>query len=274
GHFMAQYYYFNESGEKVGPVRGRDIQSLAAQGVITPETMIELPDGTSFPARKVKRLTFSPANAPPQSAIPTMVPPPFPFTPLNSTDNPFSLPIPSDNPFTLQASHKVAPDTPAPVPGTHGSRGGIPKPLLIGGIAVCLLVIVVSFSVFSVWMKAKPQQEEEIELSGLVGLLRAERKGTVVEKKARSVVVTIDTFTNDRRSAHGAIYEVLVNGEKVASKHSTDGFAVFSVSVPTNNWVRIEGKVLYKNGYGSVMNERTVSSLLEKDQSSVELVLP
>lgn len=56
---MAQYYYYDTNGAKFGPVTGKDITSLAALGLITPETVVEQPDGTAFTAQKVKGLTFA-----------------------------------------------------------------------------------------------------------------------------------------------------------------------------------------------------------------------
>jgi hypothetical protein len=54
---MANWYYYNESGEKI-EVTGGQLKGLAKSGVITPDTMIETEDGKTAPARKVKGLTF------------------------------------------------------------------------------------------------------------------------------------------------------------------------------------------------------------------------
>ena len=38
---MAKWYYYNESGEKVGPITGKEFKQLAQQGTITPDTRVE-----------------------------------------------------------------------------------------------------------------------------------------------------------------------------------------------------------------------------------------
>lgn len=65
------YHYYDETGERVGPVRGSQLLSLAAQGKITPETKVELSDGTSRPARKIQGIVFS---TPPPPLPPPIVP--------------------------------------------------------------------------------------------------------------------------------------------------------------------------------------------------------
>ena len=60
---MADWYYYNESGERIGPIRGRQLKHLAQQGTITPETTVETIDENgevrTSPARRVKGLIFS-----------------------------------------------------------------------------------------------------------------------------------------------------------------------------------------------------------------------
>jgi hypothetical protein len=55
---MAIWHYYNESGEKVGPVRGRELIALVQQGTVTPETKIEDSDGRTALAKNVRGLTF------------------------------------------------------------------------------------------------------------------------------------------------------------------------------------------------------------------------
>jgi len=55
---MADWYYYNENGERVGPIRGRDLKQLARQGVVTPETKVENAQGHTAVAINVKGLTF------------------------------------------------------------------------------------------------------------------------------------------------------------------------------------------------------------------------
>ncbi|GHT16689.1 hypothetical protein FACS1894189_1000 [Planctomycetales bacterium] len=65
---MANWYYYNASGEKVGPVRGRDLTALVKDGTVTPDTIIESEDGRQVPASQVQGLTFVPATAVPAPA--------------------------------------------------------------------------------------------------------------------------------------------------------------------------------------------------------------
>ena len=51
---MANWYYYNSSGEKI-EVTGGQLKELAKQGVVTPETMVETEEGKAAPARRVKQ---------------------------------------------------------------------------------------------------------------------------------------------------------------------------------------------------------------------------
>ena len=55
---MANWYYYNESGEKI-EVTGGQLKGLAKTGMITPETIVETEDGKKARAGKVKGLTFA-----------------------------------------------------------------------------------------------------------------------------------------------------------------------------------------------------------------------
>jgi len=80
---MANWHYYSESGEKIGPVRGRELKRLVEQGTITQETVVEDDNGRTALAKNVKGLTF-----------PEMVQPePNPFVTVPPvTDNPFASP--------------------------------------------------------------------------------------------------------------------------------------------------------------------------------------
>jgi len=56
---MAKWHYYNEKGEKVGPIRGRELIQLAKQGIVTPETLVEDENNRTCRARRVKQLTFA-----------------------------------------------------------------------------------------------------------------------------------------------------------------------------------------------------------------------
>ena len=88
---MANWYYYDANGYKMGPVTGGQLKGLAKTGRITPETVIETEEGKKSVARKVSGLTFVEAM---QS-----VPPP--------------LPIPDASPFAVQTPvQPVAPSSP------------------------------------------------------------------------------------------------------------------------------------------------------------------
>jgi len=61
---MASWYYYNENGEKVGPVKDSEFKQLVRQGAITPKTLIETESGQKAKAEKVKGLfPSSPVSA-------------------------------------------------------------------------------------------------------------------------------------------------------------------------------------------------------------------
>ena len=53
---MAAWYYYNESGIKVGPLGDREFRQLVQQGTIARETVIETESGQKAKAEKVKGL--------------------------------------------------------------------------------------------------------------------------------------------------------------------------------------------------------------------------
>ena len=55
---MANWYYYNESGDKI-EVTGGQLKGLAKAGRITPDTIVETEDGKKARAGKVKGLTFA-----------------------------------------------------------------------------------------------------------------------------------------------------------------------------------------------------------------------
>ena len=75
---MATWYYYNENGDKVGPVRGRELKRLATQGIITPETWIENEEGMSLPAGNAKYLKFPEATPTDEATSITPLTPPSP----------------------------------------------------------------------------------------------------------------------------------------------------------------------------------------------------
>ena len=62
---MANWYYYNKIGEKVGPITSTTLKLLARQGIVTPETVVENNTGRSAIAGEVRGLTFPESSAPP-----------------------------------------------------------------------------------------------------------------------------------------------------------------------------------------------------------------
>jgi len=108
---MSTFYYYDNDGQKQGPVTSKQLKGLAQEGQITPETIIESEEGMTSPARQMKSLTFDTAAS--QETTP---PAQNPFTASVPDDNPFSAPAPAvansapatNNPFS------------APAPATSG----------------------------------------------------------------------------------------------------------------------------------------------------------
>ena len=75
---MAKWYYFNDDGEKVGPVRGRDLKQLVLEGAVTQNTRVEDENGQIALARNVTGLPFHKAAKPdaaPSEPSTVMLPP-------------------------------------------------------------------------------------------------------------------------------------------------------------------------------------------------------
>ena len=94
---MADWHYYNENGEKIGPIRGRELKRLAQQGAITPETRVEDEHGRTALAKNVTGLPFYEANpfstTSPKSEESSSIAMPLPPTP-SVEENPFSTSVP------------------------------------------------------------------------------------------------------------------------------------------------------------------------------------
>lgn len=156
---MSNWFYFNKTGEKVGPISTTALKSLARQGLITPETKIENANGRSAIAGSVNGLEFPASTTPTAPIPPAIVPPsvnggvygmsePRPFvTPPVETNpfvsspteaaNPFSAALPvSENPFT----GSVTVDDLEPVSNLDDEKPATPILLI-----VCVLVVGIMF---------------------------------------------------------------------------------------------------------------------------------
>ena len=73
---MANWHYFNENREKIGPISGKELKQLAQQGTITPEDFVEDPNGRTGLAKDVKGLTFPKTAQPEPEELFIATPPP------------------------------------------------------------------------------------------------------------------------------------------------------------------------------------------------------
>lgn len=78
---MTNYFYFDANGQKHGPINGHQLQALATQGIVTPETPIETDSGQRGTAGQISGLKFGPAmppsfaqTPPPNAAFPQPTP--------------------------------------------------------------------------------------------------------------------------------------------------------------------------------------------------------
>jgi hypothetical protein len=119
---MANWYYYDNRGKKLGPINDVQLKALVTNGTVTRDTLIETEQGKQAKAEKVKGLIF---------AEPVAVA--VPVTPVAETD----------------------PVTP---PKEEKSKSGI-KIVCIGTIIICLILGIISFIValgnfdtFCFWM--------------------------------------------------------------------------------------------------------------------------
>ncbi|MDR0522691.1 MAG: DUF4339 domain-containing protein [Planctomycetaceae bacterium] len=86
---MTNFFYYDNNGQRQGPINNTRIRELVAQGVILPETIIETETGQQGRAGKIRGLTF------PETTRTEPNPFSMPLSP-SAADNPFSNP---PNPF-------------------------------------------------------------------------------------------------------------------------------------------------------------------------------
>jgi len=122
---MPTWFYYDDSGQKNGPITVGQLQDLAKQGVITPETTVETDTGVSASAGKVNGLTFLGAIT--SSAEPNLC-----------TIAPSQTAAPSVAP--AQEVNQVAPKTvPVPVPIAKKQKS-ILRPAIVVGITAVIIV--------------------------------------------------------------------------------------------------------------------------------------
>jgi len=130
---MANWYYYGANGEKIGPIRGRELKQFAQQGTITPETKVEDSEGRTAHAKNVTGLTFPEAPSPFTGPLPgTSIPVP----PLHPSDSKIDFARHGTADCTKGVSEVIA----------HGKKSLISKPMLVA--AAVLLVVIVGLAVF------------------------------------------------------------------------------------------------------------------------------
>jgi len=90
---MANWYYYDKRGDKIGPVTASELKALALQGEILPERMIENEAGKTVLATKVKGLVFPDTPPAPTEPIGASVP----TTLQEKTDSPLLAGIDVNN---------------------------------------------------------------------------------------------------------------------------------------------------------------------------------
>ena len=119
---MAEWYYYNENDEKIGPMRGRELRQLVQEGTVTPNTRVEDKHGQIALAKHVKGLPFHETAKPDtvsSEASSVMLSPP-------TEVNPFTASMPTGhNPFVVSMPAKPAAVNPfadPPVPVVENNR--------------------------------------------------------------------------------------------------------------------------------------------------------
>lgn len=106
---MANWFYYSTNGEKIGPITPTALKSLAMQGLITPETVIENGNGRSTVAGKVNGLTFPATTTNIPNPFDSAPPPPVADNPFSSPASPFNSSPTGQSPFTQPASTAAPP---------------------------------------------------------------------------------------------------------------------------------------------------------------------
>ena len=87
---MANWHYYTENRDKIGPVTGRELKQLVRQGTVTPDTFVEDPTGRTGLAKDVNGLKFPEAE--------TTIPEPFIATPSPFVPTIQTVPMPPVTP--------------------------------------------------------------------------------------------------------------------------------------------------------------------------------
>jgi len=193
---MSTWYYYDNDGQKQGPVTGGQLKWLAKNGKITSETTVETEEGKTAPARKVKGLTFGAAEQP--EVPPSVEPNPFTVVPPVAT-----TPSVDPSPFTAAAPAKQAVPQSVPMPSAKGGKSS----LLITFIGI-IAVLAVGWVGWTVIKSTAPPAEqakvEEANEKNVAKLLPAEQTeaDSYVTKYGRDAILYYmeDTYKDTDRA--------------------------------------------------------------------------
>jgi len=195
---MANWHYYNEDGEKVGPVTGRQLKKLATHGIVAPGTVVETEDGRTGLAKNVEGLTFVDSALKLESVLRPHNE--VGVVPLD-TGEVYDLTAPpepsesSDEPSLILVSESVAKDIPAPTPfveNTSSSSTGWTAPhwdweslwnrSILSLFLLLFLMAVVAFAGLRWYIPGSPQQQQAVAGDD------AEQQRQNVEARDRQVV--------------------------------------------------------------------------------------
>jgi hypothetical protein len=170
---MTNWYYFDNNGQKQGPINSAQLKTLAANGLVTPTTTILTEDGKGSVAGKIKGLEF------PQESVysveqPTS-PPPNPTPPSLPQSPPSPQPVP----------------IPFPVSQQQPSKFVVSKPLILaiaGGIlALCLGIVVITV----IWNMRTLTPEQATIAQNKVTPHKESQKSTKISKPVETSELTV-----------------------------------------------------------------------------------
>lgn len=181
---MPNYFYFDPSGQKQGPINDDQLQELVAQGIIAPETSLETESGYKGQARQIPGLIF-PETTPPE-AVPVES---NPFTGVmpqatRSPRQPITIAVSSDIP---KASKPKNPS----------------KAIILGGIACVALplLLVVTWCVASLAWQAAMNRAVDKKTSGTNPGLSSKREISVVNMSKAPLIGTPRNRTGTKLSS-------------------------------------------------------------------------